>query len=322
MVAFQGGIHARRIADTSFAVLDFETTGLSPGADRLVEISVVRLDPGQQPRLVFDTLINPQQAVSATEIHGITDADVVDAPRFQDIAGDLLEAISGCVIAAYNVYFDMRFLQFELGLHGVRETPPHICLMYLRPLLGLGKRCRLIEACQCHGVRLEVNHMAGADVVASGQLLAHYLDVLRKRQVTTFAELADCGTYKFLASLRNDPFESASSFQLSCSGRRKSRLAALTDQATPKERSGLREYWDALKAAVADLQITEEELQTIAEVRERHQLKPEQVRVLHARAFASVINQFVSDQWLDDRERSKLHRFHRCLSVLGWAPGE
>jgi DNA polymerase-3 subunit epsilon len=322
MISLQGGIHARRIADTSFAIIDFETTGLSPGTDRVVEISVVRLDPGQQPRLVFDTLVNPQRPVSATEIHGITDADVADAPRFQDIAGDLLDAIAGCVVAAYNVYFDMRFLQFELGLHGVRETPPHICLMYLRPLLGLGKRCRLVEACQCHGVRLDENHMAGADVIASGELLAHYLDVLREQQVTTFAELADCGTYKFLASLGNDPFASASAFRLNCSGRRKSRLAAVTQPATPKERSGLRDYWDALKVAVGDLQITEDELRVIAEVRERHQLKPEQIRVLHARAFASVINQFVSDQWLNDRERSKLQRFHRCLSVLGWAPGE
>ncbi len=317
-----GGIHARRIADTSFAIIDFETTGLSPGADRVLEISVVRLDPGQQPRLVFDTLVNPQRPVSATEIHGITDADVADAPHFQDIAGDLLDAIAGCVVAAYNVYFDMRFLQFELSLHGVRETPPHICLMYLRPLLGLGKRCRLVEACQCHGVRLDENHMAGADVIASGQLLAHYLEVLRDHRVTTFAELADCGNYKFLASLTNDPFASASAFRLNCSGRRKSRLAAVAQEATPKERNGLRDYWDALKAAVADLQISEDELRTIAEVRERHQLKPEQIRVLHARAFASVINQFVSDQWLDDRERVKLQRFHRCLSALGWAPGE
>lgn len=120
------GTHARRIADTSFAILDFETTGLSPGADRVLEISVVRLDPGQQPRLVFDTLVNPQRPVSPTEIHGITDADVADAPRFQDIAGDLLDAIAGCVVAAYNVYFDMRFLQYELSLHGIRQSPPHV----------------------------------------------------------------------------------------------------------------------------------------------------------------------------------------------------
>jgi DNA polymerase-3 subunit epsilon len=237
--------------------------------------------------------------------HGITDADVVDAPRFQDIAGDLLEAIAGCVVAAYNVYFDMRFLQFEFSLHGVRETPPHICLMYLRPLLGLGKRCRLVEA--CHGVRLDENHLAGADVIASGQLLAHYLDILREQRVTTFADLADCGTYKFLASLGNDPFAPAASFRLSCSGRRKSRLADRIEKAVPRVQNGLREYWDALKVAVTDLQISEVELQMITEVRERHQLKPEQIRVLHARAFVSVINQFVSDQWLDDRERAKLH---------------
>jgi DNA polymerase III epsilon subunit-like protein len=77
------GISPFRIDDTPIAIIDFETTGLIAGADRVVEVSVVRVDPGEEPRLVLDTLINPQRHVSATEIHGITDADVADAPYFQ-----------------------------------------------------------------------------------------------------------------------------------------------------------------------------------------------------------------------------------------------
>jgi len=76
------GIYTRPIDDTPIAIIDFETTGLTAGADRVVEVSVVRVDPGQEPRLVFDTLVNPHRRVSATEIHGISDADVADAPSF------------------------------------------------------------------------------------------------------------------------------------------------------------------------------------------------------------------------------------------------
>ena len=88
------GILERRIASTPIAILDFETTGLTPGIDRVVEASVVRIDPGGEPRLVFDTLINPNRRMSATDIHGITEEDVADVPRFEDIAADLLEAVS------------------------------------------------------------------------------------------------------------------------------------------------------------------------------------------------------------------------------------
>ncbi len=60
--------------------------------------------------------------MGATEIHGITDRDVLDAPRFEDLARELLHALSGCVVAAHNVYFDLRFLRFELDRLGLFDT--------------------------------------------------------------------------------------------------------------------------------------------------------------------------------------------------------
>jgi DNA polymerase-3 subunit epsilon len=67
------GIVDSRIQETPIAILDFETTGLTPGYDRVVEVCVMRCVPGQAPRIVLDTLVNPLRAVAATEIHGITD---------------------------------------------------------------------------------------------------------------------------------------------------------------------------------------------------------------------------------------------------------
>src|SRR5690242_6594854 len=113
-----------QVADAAIAAVDMETTGLHPGADRVVEISVVRIEPGAEPALVLDTLVNPGRRVSATEIHSISDRDVADAPRFEDIAGDLARALSGAVLAAYNVYFDVGFLEDELGRVQIRQIPP------------------------------------------------------------------------------------------------------------------------------------------------------------------------------------------------------
>lgn len=44
------GILTRNISESPIAIIDFETTGLTPGVDRVVEISVVRVDPGDEPR--------------------------------------------------------------------------------------------------------------------------------------------------------------------------------------------------------------------------------------------------------------------------------
>ena len=83
------GIKDYVIHKTPIAILDFETTGLTPGIDRVVEISVYKLDPRKSLQLTFDTLVNPLRPMAATEIHGITDKNVAKAPKFSDIAGDL-----------------------------------------------------------------------------------------------------------------------------------------------------------------------------------------------------------------------------------------
>ena len=98
------GIADRRIVDLPFAIVDLETTGLYPGGDRIVEIAIVRVEPGQKPALTLETLVNPGRPMSATEIHGITDSDVADAPTFQQLAGNVLESLHGSVFASYNVY--------------------------------------------------------------------------------------------------------------------------------------------------------------------------------------------------------------------------
>ena len=148
MISPPDGLLSSPIADVPVAVLDFETTGMWAGVDRVVEVAVVRVEPGRGPELVLDTLVHPGRRVACTYVHGITDRDVVDAPRFEHVAGRLLQALRGCVVAAYNVAFDLRFLEAELALAGVRHEFPHLCLMYLRPMLGLGKHCRLSAACR------------------------------------------------------------------------------------------------------------------------------------------------------------------------------
>jgi len=314
------GIASRRIAETPVAVIDFETTGLTPGFDRVVEVAVVRIDPGEEPRVVFDTLINPARRMAATEIHGITDSDVATAPHFKDIAGEMVAATKDCVITAYNVYFDIKFLNFEMSNIGVSHEPPYFCLMYLRPMLGLGCRCKLDEACRSHGIDFDSSHIAANDAMAAGRLFMAYVSAIQDRGINTYADLAKLKNYKFNDSFTCQPFPDPGSIGLNRTPRTVSR-AGYTAAIDPV-RQAITAYWDALKVVLADLEISDEEVAFVLAERQKGELKEEQIRVLHARAFASVMAQFTSDQWLDDREARKLRRLHDCLRKLGWAPGQ
>lgn len=316
------GISNIKISETPIAIIDFETTGLTPGVDRVVEISVVRIDPGGKPRLALDTLVSPMRRMSATEIHGITDADVVNAPRFSDLAGDLIRVLHGCVVASYNVYFDIKFLNFELQNVGILHEPPHFCLMYMRPMLGLGDRCKLEEACRLEGLDLRSSHVAAHDALASGELYSRYQKIALDKGVRTFGDLARLKKYKFNDSFANSPFPHPTTFNLLPTGNLLSRVARVkTGQTAPTEHP-VAAYFDALKAVVADLDITDQELSYVIQERQRLGLTLGQVRSIHAKAFASVITQFANDWYVDNMEVLKLQRLHQCLSKLGWAPGE
>jgi hypothetical protein len=138
--------------------------------------------------------------MACTEIHGITDADVADAPDFAEIADDVLSAIGGCALAAYNVYFDMKFLTHELERAGRDGMAPHFCLMYLRPMLELGPRCTLGDACQEHGISMGDQHHAAADAMPEAALYRFYQSIFRERQIRTFGDLAELRRYRFCES--------------------------------------------------------------------------------------------------------------------------
>ncbi len=316
------GILSKSLRETPIAILDLETTGLNPGADRVVEISIVRLEPDGSTRLVLDTLVNPLRPMAATEIHGITEEDVAEAPSFAEVAGNVLRELSGCVIAAYNVEFDMRFLQFELAQVKFAICLPHFCIMYLRTMLGLGSRCRLQEACFEQGIEPGHSHAASADAGAAAKLLARYLDLADEKSLTHFGQLPGLRRYSFARSLRADPLPGLGLFNFELCDRLQSRRTRLHTQQFEPRRGALTAYWDTLLTVLSDLEITEDELHFMHRERARLSLREDHVRMLHAKVFSHAITRYIDDEWLDDHEARKLKQLRRCLSQLGWAPGD
>jgi DNA polymerase III subunit epsilon len=103
------------------AIFDLETTGINIGSDRILEIAIIRIMPGgnvQKKR----KLLNPEMPIppAATEVHGITNEMVKDAPTFKQAANEIRQFIDGCDLAGYNSNrFDVPILMEEFLRSGI-----------------------------------------------------------------------------------------------------------------------------------------------------------------------------------------------------------
>lgn len=164
---------------SGYAVIDTETTGLSPRVDRIVELAVVLLDEACCPVGELSTLIQPGRHVGASRIHGLTATDVAEAPTFAQVAPLLLAAVRGRVFVAHNAAFDLRFLHAELARAGAALAPlppiPALCTMTLAPSYLHGLPARTLDACcQTAGIGRTDEHSALADARAAAGLLAAF----------------------------------------------------------------------------------------------------------------------------------------------------
>ena len=163
---------------TGYTVIDLETTGLFPQKhDRVLEIGIIAMSDDGQIEDEWSTLINPCRDVGPTHIHGITARDVLDAPTFQDVAPQLVRAISGRTLVAHNARFDTQFLDYEFDRCrlGTRPPTPSLCTMQLSTSYLRGASRKLRDCCAAAKVEHVDEHTALGDARAVAGLLRYYL---------------------------------------------------------------------------------------------------------------------------------------------------
>lgn len=192
LARLRGGNHPLR--GSRVAVVDVETTGLKPGVDRVVQIAVVEIESlgSSAPRVVLDELVNPGIAIplDATKIHGIATADVAEAPSFGDIADRLLEAVEGCVLAAYNAPFDVSMINAELRMARRRELAwdPLDPLVWVKRVDKFEKGKRLSNAAARRGILVDA-HGAAGDATTTAMLMPRLLRELAQGGHCRIADL-------------------------------------------------------------------------------------------------------------------------------------
>lgn len=106
------------VLERPLVFMDLETTGVSPVADRIVELSMIKVHPDGR-RETMTRRVNPGMPIppESSRIHGITDGDVAGAPLFAHIADEILAFIGGADLAGFNIVrFDLPILHRELAV--------------------------------------------------------------------------------------------------------------------------------------------------------------------------------------------------------------
>ncbi|HEX5541498.1 MAG TPA: DEDD exonuclease domain-containing protein [Micromonospora sp.] len=113
--------------DTTFVVLDLETTGGSPDKGGITEIGAIKVRGGEELG-VLATLVNPGEPIPPfiTLLTGITQAMVTPAPPIEVVLPSLLEFVRGAVLVAHNAPYDMRFLKAACARHGYPWPNPRV----------------------------------------------------------------------------------------------------------------------------------------------------------------------------------------------------
>jgi DNA polymerase III subunit epsilon len=157
-------------------VLDTETTGLEPeNGHRIIEVAGLELAGRRPTGRHFHRFVNPERKIdfAATEVHGLTDEDLRDKPRFADIADEFLDFVSGAELLIHNAPFDVAFLNVELERAG-RPKVDTLCtvtdtLAFARDMHP-GKRNSLDALCERYAVDNTHRTLHGA--LLDAQLLA------------------------------------------------------------------------------------------------------------------------------------------------------
>lgn len=161
-----------------YAIVDIETTGGSARMEKITEIAIYQHD-GEKITGEFVSLINPDRNIPyyITTLTGITNEMVESAPKFYEIAREIVEYTEGRTFVAHNARFDYSFIRQEfksLGYNFKRNILDTVALS--RKLLPGHRSYSLGNLCKDLNIIIEGRHRAAGDALATVKLLERLLN--------------------------------------------------------------------------------------------------------------------------------------------------
>jgi len=156
-----------------YVVIDIETTGGKYNEEGITEIAIHKFD-GNDVIDSFISLVNPEKEIQpfVVKLTGINNKMLRNAPKFYEIAKEIIEITRDCTLVAHNASFDYRILRSEFKRLGYSYEAPTLCTVELSKKLipdmesySLGKLCKKI------GIPITDRHRANGDAIATVKLL-------------------------------------------------------------------------------------------------------------------------------------------------------
>lgn len=178
-----------------YAVVDVETTGLDPAADRVLQIAVAHLRADGVLERTWTTLLDPGVDPGPVNVHGLTRDRLRDAPQFPEIADMLAGLVEGRVLVAHNARFDWAFLASEASRAGAAfPVRSRLCTIALSRRLDLPVPGMSLDHIAAYwGIDRLQAHDAVDDVRVVVEVLRHSLAVACRLDATLPLARCDAG---------------------------------------------------------------------------------------------------------------------------------
>ncbi|MDO5345235.1 MAG: exonuclease domain-containing protein [Lachnospiraceae bacterium] len=200
-----------------YVVFDLETTGVSPSWDEVIELSAIRVRGGQAAE-EFSSLVNPGRSIpyGASQVNGITDEMVANAPAFDRVLASFLDFAGEDVLVGHNIHsFDMLFLyrDVERFFGRLLENDYIDTLPIARSYLPQLAHHRLTDLASFYGISVNGAHRALNDCRMNQQVFEYLAKEMQKGSGRTAQRLCPrCGQGLKLRSGRYGQFWGCSGY--------------------------------------------------------------------------------------------------------------
>lgn len=177
--------------DTTYCVLDLETTGFSPVTEKITEIGVMKIKDGKVIDK-FSCFVNPQKSIPmrVVEVTKITDDMVRDAETIEKVFPKMLEFIEGSVLVAHNAEFDIGFLKHNARVLGYDFDFTYLDTLSLaQEIFPDFKTYKLGRIAKNLGIKVEVAHRALDDVDTTVKVFNIMIENLKERGAETLEDI-------------------------------------------------------------------------------------------------------------------------------------
>ncbi|NLB42049.1 MAG: PolC-type DNA polymerase III [Clostridiales bacterium] len=177
--------------DKTYVVLDIETTGLDSVKNEIIEIGAVKIK-GREVIDSFQSFVKPERPVpvNITELTGINQDMVSDAPSIQTVLPDFLAFCGDAVLVAHNAPFDLGFIREKARHLGLKINQPIVDTLSLsRELLSGLKRFKLNLVAAHLGIQLKNHHRANDDAEATGGIMLKLFEMLEEHGASNLNEI-------------------------------------------------------------------------------------------------------------------------------------